>query len=53
MNTKNVVIGTDVDSNVGLEVWYNRDEKSYRSRFQYLMGTQYKNDELIVTAAQA
>ena len=45
----NIVVATDYDQNVGAEMWYNRDEKENRFRFQYVIGTQFKNDELTVT----
>lgn len=49
----NIVVATDFDDNVSAEEWYNPDEKQNRMRFQYLMGTNFKNDELTTTAIAA
>ncbi|QDP49426.1 MAG: hypothetical protein Unbinned2716contig1000_7 [Prokaryotic dsDNA virus sp.] len=45
----NIVVGTDYDSVSGADMWYNRDEKENRFRLEYVVGTNYKNDELTVT----
>ena len=46
----NIVVATDYDSVGGADLWYNKDLKYNRFRFEYVMGTNYKNDELVVTA---
>ena len=46
----NIVIATDYNSVSGADMWYNKDAKYNRFRFEYVIGTQYKNDELCVTA---
>lgn len=46
----NIVIATDYNSVSGADMWYNKDEKYNRFRFEYVAGTQYKNDELTITA---
>ena len=46
----NIVVATDYDSVNGADMWYNKDEKVNRFRFEYVIGTNYKNDELTVTA---
>ena len=44
----NLVIATDYDSVSGADMWYNKDLKV--NRFEYVIGANYKNDELTVTA---
>jgi len=46
----NIVIATDYNAVNGADVWYNRDEKVNRFRFEYVIGTNFKNTELTVTA---
>jgi hypothetical protein len=46
----NIVVATDYDSVGGADLWYNKDLKYNRFRFEYVMGVNYKNDELTVTA---
>lgn len=46
----NIVIATDYDSVSGADMWYNKDLKVNRFRFEYVIGANYKNDELTVTA---
>ena len=46
----NIVIATDYDSVSGADMWYNKDQKVNRFRFEYVIGANYKNDELTVTA---
>lgn len=46
----NIVVATDYNSVSGADMWYNKDEKYNRFRFEYVIGTNYKNDELTVTA---
>jgi hypothetical protein len=46
----NIVIATDYDSVGGADMWYNKDQKVNRFRMEYVIGTQYKNNELTVTA---
>lgn len=46
----NIVVATDYDSVSGADMWYNRDVKENRFRLEYVVGTNYKNDELTVTA---
>lgn len=50
---KNVVVGTDLDQVGGVDFWYNKDEKENRMRMNYVLGTNYKNDELAVTYISA
>jgi hypothetical protein len=49
---KNVAVATDLES-TNLEFWYNIDEQEVRMRYGYIMGTQYKTDELAVTSISA
>ena len=46
----NIAIATDFDQVNGADMWYNKDEKLNRFRFEYVAGANYKNDELTVTA---
>tara|TARA_Y100001937_G_C7136752_1_gene340415 strand:- start:24314 stop:25345 length:1032 start_codon:yes stop_codon:yes gene_type:complete len=46
----NLVVATDYDSVSGADMWYNKDEKMNRFRMEYVVGVNYKNDELTVTA---
>ena len=46
----NIVVATDYDSVSGADMWYNKDEKMNRFRMEYVVGVNYKNDELTVTA---
>lgn len=46
----NIVIATDYEQVNGADLWYNKDEKYNRFRFEYVVGVNYKNDELTVTA---
>lgn len=46
----NIVIATDYNSVSGADVWYNKDLKVNRFRFEYVIGTNFKNAELTVTA---
>jgi len=46
----NLVIATDYDSVSGADMWYNKDLKVNRFRFEYVIGANYKNNELTVTA---
>lgn len=46
----NIVIATDYQAVSGADVWYNKDEKVNRFRFEYVIGTNFKNTELTVTA---
>jgi len=46
----NICVATDYNSVSGADMWYNKDEKFNRFRFEYVIGTNYKNDELTVTA---
>lgn len=46
----NIVIATDYNSVGGADVWYNKDLKVNRFRFEYVIGTNFKNTELTVTA---
>jgi len=46
----NIVIATDYNSVSGADVWYNKDLKVNRFRFEYVIGTNFKNSELTVTA---
>lgn len=46
----NIVIGTDYEQVNGADIWYNKDLKVNRFRFEYVCGVNYKNDELTVTA---
>jgi hypothetical protein len=46
----NIVIATDYNAVSGADVWYNKDEKVNRFRFEYVIGTNFKNAELTVTA---
>lgn len=46
----NIVIATDYDSVSGADMWYNKDVKVNRFRFEYVVGANYKNNELTVTA---
>lgn len=46
----NIVVATDYDSVSGADMWYNKDEKENRFRLEYVVGTNYKNNELTVTA---
>lgn len=46
----NIVIATDYNAVGGADVWYNKDLKVNRFRFEYVVGVNYKNDELTVTA---
>jgi hypothetical protein len=46
----NIVIATDYDSVSGADMWYNKDLKVNRFRFEYVIGTNFKNTELTVTA---
>jgi hypothetical protein len=46
----NIVIATDYDSVSGADIWYNKDLKVNRFRFEYVIGTNFKNTELTVTA---
>ena len=46
----NICIATDYDSVSGADMWYNKDLKVNRFRFEYVVGVNYKNDELTVTA---
>lgn len=46
----NIVIATDYDSVSGADMWYNKDTKTNRFRMEYVVGTNYKNDELTVVA---
>jgi len=50
---KNVAIGTDINEVGGADVWYNKDEKENRFRMEYVIGTNYKNDELACTYISA
>ncbi len=45
----NIVIGTDYNEGEA-EEWYNQDEEENRMRVKYVVGVQYLNDELTVTA---
>ena len=46
----NIVIATDYNAVSGADVWYNKDEKLNRFRFEYVIGTNFKNTELTITA---
>jgi hypothetical protein len=46
----NIVIATDYNAVSGADLWYNKDEKLNRFRFEYVIGTNFKNTELTVTA---
>ena len=46
----NIVIATDYNAVSGADVWYNKDLKVNRFRFEYVIGTNFKNSELTVTA---
>lgn len=46
----NIVIATDYNAVSGADVWYNKDLKVNRFRFEYVIGTNFKNTELTVTA---
>lgn len=46
----NIVIATDYNSVGGADVWYNKDLKVNRFRLEYVIGTNFKNAELTVTA---
>lgn len=46
----NIVVATDYNSVGGADLWYNKDEKLNRFRFEYVVGTNFKNTELTVTA---
>ena len=46
----NIVIATDYESVSGADMWYDKKDKFNRFRFEYVIGAQYKNDELTVTA---
>lgn len=50
---KNVCVGTDINQVGSFDMWYNKDEKENRFRGEYVIGTNYKNDELAVTAITA
>lgn len=50
---KNIAIGTDINEVGGADVWYNKDLKENRFRMEYVIGTNYKNDELAVTYISA
>ena len=46
----NIVIATDYDSVSGADMWYNKDDKFNRFRMEYVIGCNYKNDELTVVS---
>ena len=46
----NIVIATDYDSVSGADMWYNKDTKTNRFRMEYVIGCNYKNDELSVVS---
>lgn len=46
----NICIATDYDSVSGADMWYDKKDKFNRFRFEYVVGAQYKNNELTVTS---
>jgi hypothetical protein len=46
----NIVVATDYDSVSGADMWYNKDQKMNRFRFEYVIGTNFKNTELTVVS---
>jgi len=46
----NIVVATDYDSVSGADMWYDKKDKFNRFRLEYVVGVNFKNTELTVTA---
>ncbi len=46
----NICVATDYDSVSGADMWYDKKDKFNRFRFEYVIGVNYKNDELTVVS---